>query len=287
MYPAVPLPDLFAGSQITLVGRYRGDADDTSITLRGEVNGEPQSFTYSSLDFPERAGGEPFIARLWATRRIGDLLQSIRLNGENPEIVESIVDLSVRYGIITPYTSFLIDENDILSQQGRDRAAADFEEQAQTLSSEASGARAVTAADDFAGFAAAEAPAPASVPMLAATQNAPLGGMGGGNSNGLDNGVLAPQEPTDGEGMLYDADESGEGYVNPVRSVNDKTFLLQGEVWTDTEFSSDTMETQKVVFLSDEYFALLDLTPNMSDYLALGDHVIVVVDGVAYEVTPE
>ncbi|MBC7811225.1 MAG: VWA domain-containing protein, partial [Burkholderiales bacterium] len=138
MYPAVPLPDLFAGSQITLVGRYRGDADDTSITLRGEVNGEPQSFTYSSLDFPERAGGEPFIARLWATRRIGDLLQSIRLNGENPEIVESIVDLSVRYGIITPYTSFLIDENDILSQQGRADAAANFEQEAQTLASEAS-----------------------------------------------------------------------------------------------------------------------------------------------------
>ena len=54
-----------------------------------------------------------FIPRLWATRAIGHLMQQIRLNGENAELVQSIVNLSTRYGVITPYTSFLIEEDDI------------------------------------------------------------------------------------------------------------------------------------------------------------------------------
>jgi hypothetical protein len=67
-------------TQLTLVGRYRGDASNLSFTLKGQVNGEEQTFVYSGLNFPARAGGDSFIARLWATRRIGDLLNSIRLN---------------------------------------------------------------------------------------------------------------------------------------------------------------------------------------------------------------
>lgn len=258
MYPAMPLPDLFAGTQLTLVGRYRGDASDLVFTLKGTVNGEEQSFIYSGLDFQAQAGGEPFIARLWATRRIGDLLNSIRLNGENQELVDSIVHLSVRYGIITPYTSFLIDENDVLSAQGQEEAQRQMMEQAQTLSSEASGAGAVAAADTASSFAQANAPMPA------ATQ-----------------GVITanPNEPTDLDGYSYNA-------VNPIQSVNDKTFLLQNGAWTDTTFQPDTMQTQKVEFLSDAYFALTDAHPELGAYFALGDHVIVVADGVAYEVTP-
>jgi Ca-activated chloride channel family protein len=254
MYPAQPLPDLFAGTQLTIVGRYRDAADGVNITLSGKVNGETQTFVYNELDFPGRAGGEPFIARLWATRRIGDLLTSIRLNGENPELVDSVVRLSVRYGIITPYTSFLITEDDILSQSGRDRAAGEFEEQAQALSTNASGAAAVEAADEIAGFAGANAPMPAPT-------------------------MVAPGEPTDGTDFYAGG--------NPIQSVNDKTFLLQGEVWTDTAFEPDTMETQKIVFLSDEYFALLDNLPQLADYFAIGERVIVVVEGVAYEVVSE
>jgi Ca-activated chloride channel family protein len=255
MYPIQPLPDLFAGTQLTIVGRYRDTAEDINITLSGKVDGETQTFVYSGLEFPERAGGESFIARLWATRRIGDLLNSIRLNGENPELIDSIVRLSVRYGIITPYTSFLITEDDILTQGGRDRAELDLEQQAQALNTVASGESAVQAADEFAGLAGANAPMPAPT-------------------------MVAPGEPmADGRG----------GYVsgNPIQTVNDKTFLLQGDVWTDTAFQPDTMTTQKVVFLSDAYFALIEQLPQLGDYFAVGERVIVVVDGVAYEVVSE
>ncbi|MBI5670314.1 MAG: VWA domain-containing protein [Chloroflexi bacterium] len=258
VYPKLPLPDLFAGTQLTIVGRYRGEAENLNVTLRGEVNGQQQVFTYSGLDFPGRAGGEPFLARLWATRRIGDLLNTIRLNGENPELVDSIIQLSVRYGIITPYTSFLIEEQDILSAQGQERAAAQFAQEAADLSSAASGAKAVGAADAFGGMANAEAPMPAAMPTM---------------TSGL------PGQPS----LAYDEQQS----PNPIQTVEGKTFILQNGVWTDTTFKADTMQTQKVTFLSDEYFRLLDEKPELGAFFALGDRVIVVLDGVAYEVVTE
>ena len=84
MYP-YPLPDLFAGTQLVVVGRYRRGGP-TILTLRGEINQKPQTFTYEDLTF-RREGGEPFIARLWATRKIGYLLDQIRLHGKDPELV--------------------------------------------------------------------------------------------------------------------------------------------------------------------------------------------------------
>ena len=256
LYPGQPLPDLFAGTQLTIVGRYRDGLDD------GEIDGERVEYVYDGIEFRERAGGEPFVARLWATRRIGDLLNNIRLNGENDELVDSIVNLSVRYGIITPYTSFLIEEDDILTQTGREEAQTRLSQQTQSLSNNVSGAVAVDAADQFGGFAAAEAPAPMAMPTS---------GLGGG-------GMDMDEAEVDGE---FYASEP----VNPIQTVGVKTFILQGDVWTDTTFEPDTMETEKIEFLSDAYFALLTENPEIGPYLAVGDRVIVVLDGTAYEVT--
>lgn len=271
LYPRMPLPDLFAGTQLTLTGRYRGDAANLNFTLRGNVNGQPQTFTYSGLTAPAVAGGEPFIARLWATRRIGDLLNTIRLNGENPELVQSVVSLSVRYGIITPYTSFLITEDDILTQQGQAQAAEDFAQEASVQRESVSGASAVSAAD------AAQSLAGAAAPVAMPTMNAmpmtmtPAGTMAPpGSSVGGQ-----PAEPAVVDGFVQ----------NPVQAVGGKTFLYQDGVWTDTTFQPDTMTTEQVEFLSDAYFALLEQLPELAPYLALGERVIVVWEGVAYEVT--
>ncbi|MGQ9515693.1 MAG: VIT domain-containing protein [Anaerolineae bacterium] len=117
LYPD-PLPDIFLGSQLVIAGRYRAGGT-TTITLRGEVNGTSQQYVYEGLRFTD-AGGPAFVARLWATRKVGYLLDQIRLHGENREWVEALIDLSVRYGIITPYTSFLVEEpEDALTEAGR------------------------------------------------------------------------------------------------------------------------------------------------------------------------
>lgn len=110
IYP-YPLPDLFAGTQLAVVGRYRqpGVAD---LKLTGEVNGRPQTYAYDGLDFAARGGNE-FLPRLWAQRKIGYLLTQIRLKGSSQELVDEVVALSKRYGIATPYTSFLVEEPQI------------------------------------------------------------------------------------------------------------------------------------------------------------------------------
>jgi len=141
-YP-YPLPDLFAGGQIMLVGRYRNPGT-TTLILRGTVNGRPVSHAYKDVRFRSHGGAE-FIPRLWATRKIGHLLTQIRLGGAEAELVDEVVELSVRYGIVTPYTSFLIDETeDALSADGRhDLAKRELAAQSPPAEAEASGARAV------------------------------------------------------------------------------------------------------------------------------------------------
>jgi Ca-activated chloride channel family protein len=285
VYPNGQLPDLFAGEQLTIVGRYRQGADDVTITISGEVNGEPISYTYDELDFRDRAGGEPFIARLWATRRIGDLLNTIRLNGESEELVDSVVTLSLRYGIITPYTSFLIEEDDILSQSGRDLAEDRFRADAQALNSAASGSAAVDAADSIGGLADAEAPmAPPAIGS---------GGTGSGSFAADDDGTFASEmdeaevtEESMAEGGEFNQNAPGE-MQQPIIAVNDKTFLLQDGIYIDTTFNPDDMETVEIAFLSDAYFDLLIEFPALADYFSVAEQLIVVYEGVAYEVVLE
>jgi Ca-activated chloride channel family protein len=242
-----PLPDLFAGTQLVVVGRYR-DGGDTTLTLDGEVNGEPQKFEYDDITF-QRDGGEEFIARLWATRKIGYLLQQIRLHGEEEELVDEIVDLSIRYGIITPYTSFLVEETEMaLREEGRHAIADEVAIQATSIPY--TGASAVERSAGEKMLFEAEALAAPAMPQ----------GLGGG--------------PTDEYG--YE--------VSPVRYVGDKAFIFNEGVWTDTTFDPDKMRPVPVSFGSDDYFALVTARPEWGRYFALGDHVIVVVDGTAYEV---
>ncbi len=104
------IPDLFAGLQLIQFGRYT-TSGVTSICLRGEVNSEVLESDYEAT-FPEANSKNEFIPRLWATRKIGYLLEEIKLHGDSQELVDEIVRLSKRYGVITPYTSFLILEDD-------------------------------------------------------------------------------------------------------------------------------------------------------------------------------
>ncbi len=107
-FPKEP-PDLFAGSQVTIVGRYRGSGKST-ILLTGFVNKKKMVFEYP-VKFPERDTENDFLPRIWATRKIAYLLDEIRLNGENRELVDEIIKLATDFGIVTPYTSFLVTED--------------------------------------------------------------------------------------------------------------------------------------------------------------------------------
>ena len=239
LYPS-PLPDLFAGSQIILVGRYRqGGLSD--VTLSGEINGQPQTFRYGGQAFARRSdpgGTEAAIARLWATRKIGHLLNQIRLHGPDQETIDQIVRLSIRYGIVTPYTSYLVTEDMPLGAAEQQRIAIEqFNQMQSTGTPPPSGQAAVEKAAEQGALSVADAPA-------------------------------AP------------AQESGQ----MVRIVRARTFVNQDGIWIDTAFDAERMETVKVAFLSKDYFALANASPEIAAGFALGSRVIALADGVAYEV---
>src|SRR5262249_26429339 len=117
VYPRAT-PDVFHGSQLVLIGRYRSSksAPATRLTLTGKVNGRERRFVYDDLRFPEKQSDNEFLPHLWAMRRVGHLLDQIRVNGESKELRDEIVELGTRYGIVTPYTSYLVLEP---SERGR------------------------------------------------------------------------------------------------------------------------------------------------------------------------
>ncbi len=233
LYPN-PLPDLFSGEQLVLAGRYREPGTFT-ITLTGEVGGEQRTFTYEGRSFPE-SGGPDSLPRLWATRKIGHLLKEVRLEGPNDEVIDQIVRLSIRYGIVTPYTSYLVTEDSPFGEEALQRIVDDAAEYAATTIAPTAGEAAVSQADAEGGLA----------------------------------------------GSDYAAAPSAE-YQDLVRTAGSRAFRLAEGVWTDTAFDP-AQGTIRVPFLSEEYFALAAVHPDLAAALGVAERVIVVWDGVAYEI---
>lgn len=249
LYP-YPLPDLFSGSQLVLVGRYR-DAGPATVTLTGMVNGQEKRFTFDDLSL-RGDGGEAFIARLWATRKVGHLINQVRLNGPNQELIDEIVHLSTTYGIVTPYTSFFVPE----PVPDRDSGG---------LRPMPTGAPPVVVeVEKQVGADAAQ--------VLAAAPAAASAGE------------AAVQESLAREALRSaDLPGAGEG-ASGLRSALDKTFAYQAGLWVDTAYRAD-QPRQEMPFGGDSYFALLAQHPEWAAYLAVSPNLIVTLDGVAYVIT--
>jgi hypothetical protein len=70
------------------------------------------------------------------------------------------------------------------------------------------------------------------------------------------------------------------------RFINNKNFLNEGGVWTDTAFNSGGNLMQvELKFASEEFFALIVREPELAQYFALGEQVVVVWKGTVYRIT--
>jgi Ca-activated chloride channel family protein len=106
IYPP-QLPDLFHGGQLVVLGRFSG-AGHAAVTLSGSIGMEHRDFVYE-VGFPDKSNDDRgFVEHLWARRKVGYLLDQIRANGEKKELVEETIALAKKYGIATPYTSYLV-----------------------------------------------------------------------------------------------------------------------------------------------------------------------------------
>ena len=117
--------DLFAGEQLVVVGRYK-KAGAAKVIVSGSVADRPQKFDFPA-NFTDKSPDDSnaFIEKLWAVRRVGEILDELDLRGRNEELVRELVELSKRHGILTPYTSFMADENTNLSDVAGNASIAD------------------------------------------------------------------------------------------------------------------------------------------------------------------
>jgi len=294
MHPQT-LSDLFAGQQITVFGRYSGSGDH-AIRLTGEINGKKEEFIYEG-SFPSENTENDFIPRLWATRRVGYLLDEIRLHGEDRELKDEVVRLGKDHGIMTPYTSYLVLENDkAYDEHGISRTPEDGgisrRTERQWMTAKASEA-------SFSG----NGPASSST-EISATRSSVRGGsespvpLFGGKGDKVREKMPAKMSPNAEEKAALSlreqsgssavevskaiqeyraADQSDDRIAPSVRKVGRRIFYFAQGVWTDSDYK-DGMTSTKVKYASDEYFKLLADKPELKKYLALGEKVIVCLD---------
>jgi Ca-activated chloride channel family protein len=283
VYPK-QVPDLFKGGQVTIFGRYKGSGA-TAMTLTGALQGKKQSFTYEGkLDDGE---GDPedatsFIPRLWATRKVGYLLDEIRLKGEKPELRDEVVTLAKKWGIMTPYTSYLVAEDVPVASNFPtppmpiyNRApGVDDESKSEAPSRTDShrgwfgglGAKsAPKGATNSSGAGGGEAYYPAAAEPMPADATAQVATRTG------DTGVAVSKKvKEEREKDVLDSDNASN-----VTRAGGRTFVYKGGVWIDAGYKGSE-KVVKVKYLSEAWFSIVRLHPEMREALSVGDKAIVV-----------
>lgn len=302
VYPSQPV-DLFAASQIVIVGRYN-EAGASTIELQGKVGKTKQKFQFAA-NFSPRGQGQDhrFIEKLWASRRIGEIIDQLDLDGPNSERVQELVQLSVRHGIMTPYTSFLADEN-----QDRDLAIEgqkniDIAKQNTQLLNQSEGEfgfRQRAAKQAYRGKSVlnmedSSADLSTMAPMAAPTRNRPSpagggairggGGMGGGMGGNASGGRI-PIPPAN-----FSFSNNAITSTSGIRNQKSATVYKRGELL----FASNAtdVEVEKAIFVnvarfSDQYFDLVNNNgPEINEAFSLqqtGEDLIIRIAGTLYRI---
>ncbi len=259
--------DLFEGEQLVLAGRYRKPGA-AKIVIRGKVGNRQRKYDFPAK-FVKRSGDESyaFVEKLWAMRRIGEIIDELDLKGKNDELVKELVALSTKHGILTPYTSFLADDqpqaNQLTIRGGAvDRARESLRRLGETAGRAAFAQRAekkvlqeanqVPMSSGFGGgygsggFGRADAAAPA------ATPGAPRAGQSAGSRPALGLGAV----------RYRDIESDEEVAVDTVQIVGSETLYRRGKRWfaasaKDVDLKKDADKIKTVERFSDAYFKLV------------------------------
>jgi Ca-activated chloride channel family protein len=237
-YPS-RLPDVFFGEELVIFGRYHGTGDG-EIVVSGQRGGRTERFTAQAV-FPASATENEFIPRLWASRRIGELTRQIRIEGASQNLVQEVRELGLRYGILTEYTSYLVQEPVTSTaqlqtmRQVMPNQAAPAAPRAQTGAGAFNSARSSSAMMGAGSLAAADAAAEARIGELSAGRGTAL---------------------------------------SDLRRVHGRLFVKIGDVWTDAAHQ-DSLRVIEVAPFSEAYFQLVRALPDVAQYLRLGDEVLV------------
>ena len=304
------LPDLFRGEQLIVVGRYKKPMPIT-IDLTGNVGGKSRTLTHEShfgnASDTRRNG---FVETLWATRRIGEIINDLDLNGQNKELVDELVALSLKHGIMTPYTSFLADENVSFGDRPRLTMEAESRTQdglsiagggggfvqrefKQSLQNAGRGASSLSsglggsapAADSFSPFGGGH-PLPAASRKsgfaLSRDKNAPSA------VGGVTTAPAASIVPVDATEKSDDSRTDR----SRIKRIGNKTFYWKNNEWQDSALSDEKQEIDekkviRVEQFSNEYFELSSLDEGRwSAFLSVTEPLLVQIGERVYRIVP-
>ena len=283
--------DLFAGQQLVLVGRYQ-KSGTAHLSIAGRVGDQEKVFGYD-VDFRGQSDDNrfDFCAKLWATRRIGEIIDLIDLEGKNSELVEELIRLSTQHGIVTPYTSYLAD--DLAHPGDLSNLGLNMEKTESSLEmlEEESGASGFALRGYKGQLKTADSAA------LAQNAQRDYGRMRSTRSQGnpatptsLPNGIGFGNATQAGEGVPQTQQT---GRPESVRGTGRYTAYLKGNTLiasnaTDIDPKADAEKLTKVVRFSKDYFDLIQTTTSdENQLLALqepGEEMIVRLRGRLYHI---
>ncbi len=276
------IKDIYQGEQVAVFGRYTGHGEKT-IKITGTVNGSRQTFTYA-LAFPEYSEDDKnaFVPRLWAGKKVDFLLSEIRKSPSAPpkELVEEVTYLAKRYGIITPYTSYLMVE-DIAKNDPNVNAnqTLTFTRRAQALN----------------GLVPPRFAAPNAKPGEATPAN-PTDLPVASSEEAKESVVKASKKlaelrkRSDQSGAAESLDSyaddllarDGKGEksrLQALRYIGTRTFYKSGDVWYDSQYKAgQTKITHTIKIGSDDYIQLLLKDGQLAKYFALGNVILKIKD---------
>ena len=301
-------PDLFKGSQLVVTGRFRG-AGVGSVRLTGLTNNAQEQFRQAADFSNGEENRAAYVPRIWAARKIGWLADQLRLSPHPEtmkEVSDEIVRLSQEYGIITEYTSFLVDDRergrlglnamdangsvmvrDRLRQEVGRRAAAngidglkatDQSLRGKDLQSADKAASRYQAASGGVEAQSRGGRGGASGPVAAAPAPGNYAYRANGSLGGGAYGTRKADKAAPGFGRMGDYNGAAFGAENQigVQSIAGRTFFLkEGKTWQDQSYDAKKQKIMEIQAFSDAHFALMKAAPHLAEYSSVGEDVIV------------
>jgi Ca-activated chloride channel family protein len=208
------------------------------VSVRGRRNGRQEEFTTTVRQHDN--DDARYIEQLWAARKAGALSREIRLRGQTRELMDALKQLALRYGILTEYTSYLVQEPNVALRQ---------EAEIRVMRAPAA-APADQAGAGFVGRAARERSMSESVHLDAIVVTAMV------DTSRLDEMRRA---------------RSG---INPTQRIGGRLFIMRDSTWTDLGHG-DSLHVVRIAPYSEAYFALLKALPDLREAAALEPAVLV------------
>lgn len=254
--------DLFAGEQLVVVGRYRRPGT-AKVIVQGSVGESKQKLDFQAV-LVEKSSDESFafIEKLWATRRVGEILDELDLKGQNAELVKELVELATRHGILTPYTSFMADEGVNLRDMASNAGRAERRLEALNESSGASGF--------------AQRAMKGSYQRASNAPNSSTEWLGGFAAEPVASPAFA------------DAKRESKAAESNVRNIGNRTFFRRDGQWVDSQVTKpQEQNARRIKQFSDEYFELARANGRrLSQYLVFDEPVLLNLDDQAYLIEP-